>query len=79
METKTIKAELEQDKFLKDDFKSCLFHQLKETNKKIIFNEKFLLENLNTLNFEQMENHINCELIIYKETKKFITNQIKTL
>tara|TARA_R110000772_G_scaffold4557_1_gene16241 strand:+ start:133 stop:372 length:240 start_codon:yes stop_codon:yes gene_type:complete len=79
MDTKTIKAELEQYKFLKDDFKSCLFHQLKETNKKIIFNEKFLLENLNTLNFEQMENHINCELMIYKETKKFITNQIKTL
>lgn len=32
MDTKT-KNELEQDKFLKDDFKSCLFHQLKETNK----------------------------------------------
>ena len=78
MDTKT-KNELEQDKFLKDDFKSCLFPQLKETNKKIIFNEKFLLENLTTINFEQMQNHINCELMIYKETKKFITNQIKTV
>jgi|TARA_R110002012_G_scaffold92744_1_gene225094 hypothetical protein len=79
METNTLKTELEQDKFLKDDFKSCLFYQLEETNKKIINNEKFLLENLNTSNFEQMQNHINCEIMIYKQTKKFITNQLKTL
>jgi hypothetical protein len=79
METNTLKTELDQDKFLKDDFKCCLFYQLEETNKKIINNEKFLLENLNTSNFEQMQNHINCEIMIYKQTKKFITNQLKTL
>ena len=79
MDKETIKTELQQDKFLKEDFKSCLFYQLEETNKKIINNEKFLLENLNTSNFEQMENHINCEIMIYKESKKFIINQIKKL
>ena len=79
MDAETIKTELEQDKFTKEDIKSCLFFQLKETNKKIISLELFILENLKTSNFEQMKNHVNTEIMILKETKKFITNQIKTL
>ena len=76
MDIETIKTEIEQDEFTKKDIKDCLFFQLKETNKKIISLELFILENLKAPNFEQMTNHVNTEIMILKETKKFITNQI---
>tara|TARA_R110002110_G_scaffold12412_7_gene58988 strand:+ start:274 stop:516 length:243 start_codon:yes stop_codon:yes gene_type:complete len=79
MKTKIEKPENNIKELFAIDYKDNLFYNLKETNKKIIEHEVFYLENLQTSNLEQMKNHIDCDIMILKNTKEFIIKKIKEI
>jgi len=69
----------ELNKYDLKDYKNHLFYHLDKTNKEIIEQDKFYLKNLNTLNLEQMKNHIDWDIMILKNTKEFIIKKIKEI